>query len=387
MKILTRNQLATLLQEQDQLCVSLYLPTHRMRPQLDQDRIRFKNLLREAESSLKHLGLKSPAVNTLLAPAEELLGDTFFWSYQSDGLVVFLSDGAARHYQLPVPVQELAVVGRRFHTKPLFPLMTHNGVFYVLALGLKHPRLLQSTRYSSQEIPLEDAPSSLEEALQFDDPEKQLQFHTRTGVGKGRRSAMFHGQGVGVDEAEHKKNVLRYFHDLDKGVHEVMKEENAPLILAAVEYQIALYKEANSYPHVTMKSIATNPDDLSDEELQARAWEIIRPDIMQGRKDAVDRYRVMLHADPSRVSDTLHEILPASHLKRVEKLLVSGGEQRWGKFDPKSGRIEIHQAKMPGDEDLLDTAAAQTFLNGGEVFVLGEGETPGRGGIAAIFRY
>jgi hypothetical protein len=50
---------------------------------------------------------------------------------------------------------------------------------------------------------LEDVPTSIAEALKYDDPEKNLQFHTgTTGGGGGERSAMFHGQGAGNDEQE-----------------------------------------------------------------------------------------------------------------------------------------------------------------------------------------
>jgi len=38
--------------------------------------------------------------------------------------------------------------------------------------------------------------------LKYDAPEKQLQFHTRTPPAMGRRSAMFHGHGGGIDESK-----------------------------------------------------------------------------------------------------------------------------------------------------------------------------------------
>lgn len=44
-------------------------------------------------------------------------------------------------------------------------------------------------------------PKNLAEALEYDDPEKQLQFHTRTPAGAQKRSAVFHGHGAGTEKS------------------------------------------------------------------------------------------------------------------------------------------------------------------------------------------
>jgi len=46
----------------------------------------------------------------------------------------------------------------------------------------------------------------------------------RTG-GSGERGAIFFGHGAGGEED--KKNILRYFRQIDKGVHEALKDERA----------------------------------------------------------------------------------------------------------------------------------------------------------------
>jgi len=47
-------------------CVSLYMPTHRAGRETEQDPIRYKNLLREAEERLMANGLRSPEVQEML---------------------------------------------------------------------------------------------------------------------------------------------------------------------------------------------------------------------------------------------------------------------------------------------------------------------------------
>ncbi len=48
---------------------------------------------------------------------------------------------------------------------------------------------------------------------------------------------------------------------------------------------------------------------------------------------------------------------------------------------------EIHDARMPGDEDLLDTAAVGAWRAGATVYVVPLADVPGETGVAAVFRY
>lgn len=42
---------------------------------------------------------------------------------------------------------------------------------------------------------------------------------------------------------------------------------------------------------------------------------------------------------------------------------------------------------MPGDEELIDLAAVETFKNGGRVYAVNPDEVPGGGVLAAVLRY
>ena len=56
MDILTRLELEQLTSKEQQVCVSIYLSTHRTRTNAQQDPIRLKNLLGKAEKSLSDRG-------------------------------------------------------------------------------------------------------------------------------------------------------------------------------------------------------------------------------------------------------------------------------------------------------------------------------------------
>lgn len=53
--------------------VSLFLPTHRAGPEVQQNPIRLKNLLRQAKQMLLERGRRRPDAEALLEPAQGLL--------------------------------------------------------------------------------------------------------------------------------------------------------------------------------------------------------------------------------------------------------------------------------------------------------------------------
>lgn len=383
MTVFSRQELEELVSSTAEPCVSIYMPTHRLGAETRQGPIRLKNLTREAERQLTGGGIPPRQARELLGPIEALQEDALFWSYQSDGLAVFSSAGLFRCHSVPATLNELVVVSRRFHVKPLLQLLTGDGRFYVLALSQNKVRLLEATRHRVRDVSLEGVPQSLDEALRYDDKERQLQFHTPAPVGRGEQAAVFHGQGVGIDDA--KNDILRFFRQVDQGLGGLLKNEKAPLVLASVEYLLPIYKEANTFQHLMDQGIGGNPEALSPEELHDRAWAIVEPHFLKARQDAADRYRQM--AGTERASAKLARVVPAAYQGTVEDLFVAVGVQRWGVFNVDTGRVYSHQEPEPGDEDLLDFAAVHTLLRGGTVYAVPPQEVPGATPLAAVFRY
>ncbi|MCX7596992.1 MAG: hypothetical protein N2235_25250 [Fischerella sp.] len=383
MKLFSIDELAILTAEANTNCVSIYMPTYKMSTETLQNPIRFKNLMRSAEEKLIENGLRPQDARDLLLPAQEL-DEYEFWQHQSDGLAIFISKNLFSYYTVPLDFQELVVVTDRFHLKPLMSLLTGDGVFYILALSQNLVRLFQATRFSIREIELEDVPTSIAEALRYDDPEKSLQFHTRTPQSvSGDRAAIFHGHGAGNDDE--KENILRYFRKVNDGLQELLKNQNSPLILAGVDYLLPIYKQANSYSNLIDEGITGNPDQLKAEELHAQAWQITQPYFEGARDEAVAYYQANLGT--GKTASGIQEVVPAAYYQRVESLFVAVGQQNWGMFNPDTNSVQVHSEQKAGDEDLMDFAALHTLLNGGTVYAVAPEQVPGNAPIAAILRY
>lgn len=388
MDILHPKKLHELINKDEEISASIYLKTHPVGREQQQDPVRFKNLLTEAREKLKEHGMRTPEVDAFLKPAEDLLSNLDFWQHQSNGLAVFIGSDVFETYRLPVEFDTLLVTGQNFHFKPILPFVSGNDHFYILALSQKEIRLLHGNRFHISEVDLGNTPTSLREALWFDDPEKQLQFHTSTATpgGMNARPSIFHGQGVTDDD--NKTELLRYFQKVDRGIMDLLNQEKAPLVLAGVDYLLPIYQEANSYQYLVEDVLTGNPEERSNSDLHKDAWELVQPIFQQDLHDAIERYQELNGSGSELATNKLSEIAAASHHGQVEILFTAMGVQVWGSYDEDQSSIEQHQEFEPGDQDLLDFAAIHTLLNGGKVFVLKPEEMPEREiHIAAILRY
>ncbi|MEE4310255.1 MAG: hypothetical protein V2J62_00170 [candidate division KSB1 bacterium] len=383
MFLVTSEDIRTLAGKHESPCISIYIPTHRKGSEVEQDPIRLKNMIKEAGRILTEKGFKEREIIEFMNPAVELLGETHFWNYQSDGLTIFLSPEYHKFYRLPISFDERTVIGDRFHIKPLIPLLSDNVQFYALSLNLNDVKLYRGSGYQLDEIESGDILDSIEEVLKFDDPEKQLQFHTGTGARQGKRAAMFHGQGVGGNDKVKKKNILRFFQAVDKGVRSELGSENYPLILAGLDHLNSLYREANSYPHLLDRSVDINPADLPEKELHKKVWAEIEPYFQKDQDDAISQYHQL--AKGNKASDNVREIVKAAHHDRIKYLFVDLKKEIYGQYSADRDEVEIHEKNQ--GEDLTNVATMETILRNGKVYALESEEMPADSPMAAVFRF
>src|SRR4028119_234127 len=210
MSFLSIEELKELVEQPQGLCVSIYMPTVQLSSETQQNSVRFKNLLRQAEAELEKYELHPTDPSQFLQPASELDEDEF-WQQQNAGLALFISEGFFRFYRVPIDLIELVVVSDRFHLKPLIPLLSGDDRFYVLTLGQRDVRLVECNRYGiTREVEIEGLPKSMDEALQYDETAKDEQ--RRQGAGAGRSALQaggsYHGQGGERENV--KEDLLQY---------------------------------------------------------------------------------------------------------------------------------------------------------------------------------
>lgn len=374
-------ELRSVLAETKAPAVSIFVPTHRAGQEVRQNPIRLKNMVKQAEDQLIKEGTRPAEARSLLEPIADLVEDAAFWRQQGEGLALFRSPDMLRTYRLPFQPIEFVAVSDRFYIKPLLPLLMNDAHFYVLALSQKSVRLLDCTRDHVESVELPDLPQGIADALP-EGPEPQLQRHSLP-IGR-QEHAFIHGHGVGADDVD-VINLRRYFQRVEDALNERLKNDRAPLVLACVEYLAPIYKEVSTYRYILDPIVTGNPDSLRNEELHQQAWPVAEAHFQQARAKAMAEYHEGIAK--GRASSILDEVLTAAFQGRIATLLVPLGIRRWGRFDFNRFALEQHDEEQPGDEELLDLAAAQTLRHDGIVYGIKPEEVPGGHLLAAVYRY
>ena len=372
------DELDTLLRHESRPCVSLYIPTHRSGRETLQNTVRFKNAMETA---------KALAPDIDWGPASALLDDSNarFWQYQKDGFALFASPDIMFACRLSTPVPQVVVAGDLFHVKPVMPMAVYNTLFFILAFSQNACRLFRCNMDHCVEMRPDDLPENLSQALRFDLQEKQLQLHSggQDTQGPGRKTAVFHGQGIADDED--KDRILRYFQAVNKAVVTFLGPASDPLVLAGVDYLHSLYKKANTYPHLVDESIKGNPETLKAEELHKAACSIVRPLTRSGLDQAVKNYHDLKGS--GKASSDLAQIIKDVPTGRIHQLIIPTDLDQWGRFSIADGSVAFHSEKDDRDEDLLNVAACHALEKGASVFPVLMHEMPDGAPAAAVFHF
>lgn len=381
--LIHRKDIEQLYAHRNRPSLSLYMPTHRAgfnNARIDQ--LRFKNLLQAVRLEMEERGSAPNVSHGLLQPAYELLEDDAFWTDLSDGLAVFISPDFFAYHLLPIAFETYHFVGGRFHIRPLLPMFTGGGRFFLLALSQNEVRFFEGQRHSITPIIIEDLlPADMAETLQFSDADASFQAHSGTGTG----AAIFHGQGKGKDSKI--KDLKKYFRQVDKGLMQMLHDEQAPLLIAAVDYLPPIYQTVSSYSNVMQDTIKGNPEHWSPMQLHERAWQIMGPYFKREQQDAADLFTDTFPQNKASIS--AYDIVPSAIAGRIETLFVDSSEANlWGKYYLEDHQIRYDLKRKSDSICLLDEAAAQTFFQGGTVYNVPGEEIPySYASMNATYRY
>lgn len=381
---ITLSELRRLTEARHNHCISVYLPTHVTGPAAPQDAVRVKNLADQAESKLVEQGMRSAEARDLVQPLRALPSDPLAWQRRGAGLAVFLMPGECQAFRLPEAVDENLIVNRRFHLKPLLPIVLGDQEYHILAFSKNQPRLVLASREFASEVSVPGMPPRIDVALNFEAIEPAAQVHSAARGGDGGKQAVvFHGQGGEPDTA--KEELAQYVRLVAEGLRPILRAGRLPLVIHAVEYAVPLLKQACGYAHLLDEPVLGNPDQFSPDQLRDRTWPLVEALVATRQDHAAARFQRWLGTGKS--SDNMLEIVRAARAGIVESLLVDTTTQVWGYIDPHSTHVELHETRQPGDHDLVDVAATETLSHRGEVCALERARMPTASPLAAVLRY
>ncbi len=373
--------------------VTMLMPMERRGPDTRKNHIVFKNILRQAQEAVNGSTPRAAEISARLTALESFDAPTHgFWQDQDEGLAMVVEpEGRVTAYKVPFRLEPYVRVDHQPYLSPLLRLAAGRS-YHVLSLDLDELRLFRASAWQLDEIELSDVPTSLAEAMKYDDPEESLQVRgtiqriaAEPGSGTGRPVAAYHGHGVTNENVRNIK-IRRYFEMVDKDLAKNFDTREVPLVLMGPPDLVGFYRNVNSYPHLQEETIAMNPSSLSPDELRERICTWVR-----GR-DHDDRHKALATLSDNmgvgEGSADFAEVVKAASDGRVSTLFVKAGERRYGVNDRQADQVVVHETPEDGDTELVEATVLCAAEGGAAIHYLeGEEALPGGGCLAAIFRY
>lgn len=361
-------------------CLSLYQPTHRQHPDNSQDPIRFRNLVKKMEASLRQKYPKRE-IKPLMQPFEALADDKTFWNHAAEGLAVLGAPGLFRVFRLQRPVAELVVVADSFHTKPLMRIAQSADRYQILALSRGAFKVFEGNRDALDEmLPIKDLPQTAEELLGKDTGAREGAHRTYGPTG----GAAWHGTDVKQDAVD--RDTEQFFRAVDRAVLEHCSQPSGMrLILAALPEHHHRFRAISSNPFLLKEALDVHPDTLSLDALRERAWQLVQPYYLERLAGLVEAFGAA--TAKGQGANQLDEIAKAAIDGRIATLLIEADRLIPGTIDAASGKIFAGDLDHPEVDDVLDDLGERVLKTGGEVVIVPAERMPTKSGAAAIYRF
>lgn len=346
--------------------ISIYQPTHRQKPESMQDSIRFRNLMKEIEKTLKesHKGVN---IDAIMKPLSQIAEDNTFWNHSKEGLAVLVNEDKCLVYKLDQKVYELAVVGDSFHIKPLIRVFQSADRYEVLTLSRNLFKLYEGDRYGFEEIKIaKKHPTTLKDVL----GDELTESYTLIS---------------GDTKAEINKDTEKFFRYVDKFVAErYSNPTKTPLILVTLAEHQSLFRGISKNSHLLEEGVKVDPDSMKGDELKKAVWEVLEPLYIEKTQTLIEKFENA--RAKSLGSDDIAEIARATIENKISTLLIETGKIIKGKILD-DGKILLTDGEQSNHEDVIDDIAEAVYRSGGEVVSLPKERMPSTTGAAAIYRF
>ncbi|MDP4284311.1 MAG: hypothetical protein Q8891_07805 [Bacteroidota bacterium] len=384
MKRITEKDFKELAGVHDLNCISVFIPTHTAGNESfrKEDSLLLKNQLKEIKNILSDRGIKETELSEFVKPIKNLVDDTEYWSYQSEGLAIFISNHLFKKYELPVKFEPYHYVSTEFYLKPLLSTFATNENFFLLTLEVDEVRLYKGSGSGLEEINIaEIVPSGLEDVVGSDYEQKSLQFKSQQ---EGHGHSIYYGHGEGKDE--NKTEINKYLREVDKGLMKLLKDEKDPLVIAGVDYLFSAYREINSFNNLCDRHISGNPKLMGLQSLHDRALDFLQPFFNRTKKDKMEAFREF--QGTPRTGNSIDEIVPAAIHGKIDTLFMLKDQDVFGVYNPVNNKVEIQNGTGLAQVSLFNLAAKEAFLRGANVYLVEQEEMPdGFSTVDALYRY
>lgn len=356
--------------------ISLLMPTHRARPDNEQDPIRLRNLLGEAVRRLK----EDPAVDreSRIRLERQLDEDTVLRLFDAqraeDGLLVLLApdeDPQAWQFVSPHDIPERVEITTTYLTRNLVAAHLYARPYWVLVLDQEESRLYLAHAGSLTEVTAHGFPAR----PQVPDREDALP-----------------GPAYGTDRTGYRAaRVAQYVSDVEERLARAMTDRNLPLVLVGSPELTTAFQKISRHAGATVGGLElTGAEQHAVPQLEKR----LEPVFRKIREDRARQARTELDAARGRkayvagLAEVWHTVMD----HRAALVLVEEGLRAAGRAEENH---QLHVVDVPEDEpapegvdtDIVDSLVEAALDADTEVRFVPDGTLPDGVGIAGTLRY
>lgn len=387
MNKVTLDTVKPLLQPEGEVALSIYLPTHKFpsSEHIQEDRIRFKNLVRASYDAILSTGASEEIIRQMTDQMEsEIYNNDEFWQQTTEGLAVFCAPSGLRYLHLPIEIDEYMVAGDLYDVTPLLALCSYDQPHYVLAVAARQPMLYKGDMYDTEPVDI-NLPSSIEEALNIDElnSDSHSQAHSVDGSASGT-----HGQGDSKRSVQEDR--LKYFRMIDDAVMSSDEvDQSLPVILAGADDEVSAYREASKIRGIMEQSINGNQTasaGVKPDEIHDRSWPIVEEEVGQKhRQDKIESLKATLGT--GKASTDIDDIKKSTLEGRVDSILIgfiNMTRDLVNDSDDPAPRIVLSEEYTSSG---IGPCSQDVFNRGGKVYGILIDDMPEGANQAALYRY
>jgi len=259
-----RSDVEELAQVRADPAVSILLPVRRAVPVHVGDRLRLRELVKQAVTMTEHL--YGSEVASTIGESLDALADQVDLAHVGDGLALFATaDSAGRVYPLPFTVSEQVAIDNTFATRQLLAGLARHPRHRVLVLSRHENRLFLSRGDQLIEVTTDGFPVTVQPPHEWDTPHRDQPIHES------------------LEDEEH-RFVLRA---VDQALGRVVAKEPLPLVVTGTPRELAFYDEVTRQGMTIIGRVEGDYTKAGPADLAVRVRPVIDQHLADRRHQAV----------------------------------------------------------------------------------------------------
>lgn len=345
-------QIQTLMQCEDQPCVTLVLGTQNAPFERAVILARYKKQMRDLKEQFKEHEIAPIIADKLLEKLDALSLDQEFWLKLKESLVIYVSPDYFETFRLYYPLKDIVHVTHRFILKYVLPSLFEEERFHVLLMRNNAVHLYTAIDHGLNERTEIHIPQNLDEVTEHKGLKYRQQGHS--AASKTGKSTGFRGYytGAGEDTDGKQEDILRFFSAVDEQVNELLKDQKEPLILAGVDSLMQTYKHNSNYPNI-LESILHKDVSADDPNgLYIAASELVVNEVKGNREKSIDYITENEQKKIQLVTLKLDKIKEAAEIDNIDTLMIWSEEN----------------VTDTDDEDIIESITRKVWSTRGKIY-------------------